>query len=111
MTSTESVEANRVIEALGGPSEAGAKLGISKSAVSQWRKNGVPKTQMKYLRVAHPEIFGGEAVVSPPIPARRATDPAPAPGHGGRQPASPHNILDTVPMRAVVTSLPAEGKA
>ncbi|MBY0237883.1 MAG: helix-turn-helix domain-containing protein [Burkholderiaceae bacterium] len=33
---------------------------------------------------------------------RRATDPASSPGHCGRQPASPHNILDTVPDGALV---------
>jgi DNA-binding transcriptional regulator YdaS (Cro superfamily) len=34
--------------------------------------------------------------------SRRATDPTPEPGRAGRQPASPHNILDTVPEGAVV---------
>lgn len=37
--------------------------------------------------------------------ARRATDPLPAPGHAGRQPPSPSNILDSVPRHSVV--LPA----
>ena len=36
---------------------------------------------------------------------RRATDPLPAPGHAGRQPPSPSNILDSVPRHSVV--LPA----
>lgn len=27
-------------------------------------------------------------------------------GHGGRQPPSPHNILDTVPENAVVSAIP-----
>lgn len=36
---------------------------------------------------------------------RRATDPLPAPGHAGRQPPSPTNILDTIPPHSVV--LPA----
>lgn len=33
---------------------------------------------------------------------RRATDPAPAPGHAGRQPPTTNRILDTVPDRAAV---------
>jgi len=37
-----------------------------------------------------------------PTHTRRATDPTPEPGRAGRQPASPHNILDTVPDGAVV---------
>jgi len=57
MKPSDVAETNRIIAALGGPSKAGRLLGISKSAVSQWRKNGVPKTQLKYLRVAHPQVF------------------------------------------------------
>jgi DNA-binding transcriptional regulator YdaS (Cro superfamily) len=41
---------------------------------------------------------------------RRATDPIPEAGHGGRQPACPHNILDTVPVRAVITPTPTGEK-
>lgn len=33
---------------------------------------------------------------------RRATDPAPPPGHAGRQPPTTNRILDTVPDRAAV---------
>ncbi|MYM31508.1 hypothetical protein GTP58_24550 [Duganella sp. CY15W] len=57
MSSSEAAEANRIIDALGGPSKAALLLGITKSAVCQWRKNGVPKTQLKYLRLAHPQVF------------------------------------------------------
>lgn len=66
MTTTETDEANRVIEALGGPSKLGALLDISKSAVSQWKKNGIPKSQMRYLRNAHPEVFKGSSTPTPP---------------------------------------------
>lgn len=45
---------------------------------------------------------------SPALAARRATDPTPSPGHAGRQPASPHLILDTVPSCAVIV-VGAEG--
>ena len=41
------------------------------------------------------------------VPAnRRATDFQPAAGHPGRQPPSPHNILDTVPEGGVVSAIP-----
>lgn len=33
---------------------------------------------------------------------RRATDPAPPAGHAGRQPPSPHNILDSIPEHGIV---------
>ncbi|MES2262150.1 MAG: hypothetical protein V4724_26820 [Pseudomonadota bacterium] len=44
-------------------------------------------------------------------PHRRATDPTPAPAHGGRQPASPARILDTIPPGAVVAPQSTERKA
>lgn len=40
----------------------------------------------------------------------RATDPTPHTGHGVCQPASPRNILDTAPDRAVITPPPAGDK-
>lgn len=40
-------------------------------------------------------------LVNAPAP-RRATDPALAPGHVGRQPPTTNAILDTVPLRAAV---------
>lgn len=40
-------------------------------------------------------------LVNEPAP-RRATDPAPAPGHAGRQSPTTNGILDTVPDRAAV---------
>lgn len=40
---------------------------------------------------------------APTAPAHhRATDPAPAPGHAGRQPPTTNGILGTVPDRAAV---------
>jgi DNA-binding transcriptional regulator YdaS (Cro superfamily) len=41
--------------------------------------------------------------------SRRATDPTPEPGHAGRQPPSPHNMLDTVPDRAAVIPVAKDG--
>lgn len=91
------VDAIELIEQLGGNAKAASLCEVSPAAVSQWRHNGIPKAQLKFLRVARPDIF--TAVYS------RTTDPLPAPGHAGRQPPSPTNILDTVPTHSVV--LPA----
>ncbi|CAN7739536.1 Cro/CI family transcriptional regulator [Duganella sp. LjRoot269] len=68
MECTEKIDADELIAYLGGPTKAGALLGISKSAVCQWRVNGVPKMQVKYLRLAHPEAFSGsgESATSSP---------------------------------------------
>lgn len=60
---------------------------ITDGAVSQWRNNGIPKAQLRWLRLEKPAIF-----------ERLTTDQ----GHSGRQPPSTNNILDTVPGHSVV---------
>lgn len=49
--------AEEVIEAFGGPTKTAELCEVSKSAVSQWKNNGIPKTQLKFLRASHPEVF------------------------------------------------------
>lgn len=46
-----------IIDALGGTAEVARLCDISSQAVSQWRTNGIPRAQMKYLRVVRPEVF------------------------------------------------------
>lgn len=48
---------NEVIDALGGTSEVARLCEIQPPSVSDWRKYGIPKAQMKFLRLAKPEIF------------------------------------------------------
>ena len=50
-------EALRVIEQLGGNAKAAEFCEVSPAAVSQWRHNGVPKPQRKYLKAVRPELF------------------------------------------------------
>lgn len=108
---------DQIIDALGGTNEVARLCEIQPPSVSDWRHLGVPKARLMFLRLARPDVFlrldGGEPpMVSVPVhdAPRRATDPTPASGHGGRQPPSPHQILDTVLERAVVTPLPPEEK-
>jgi len=54
-----------------------------------------PKLTLHELR---PDTWDAPAAPAP----RRATDPAPALGHAGRQPPTTNCILDTVPDRAAV---------
>jgi len=66
---------------------------------------------LRAINELHRAVFlGGNAPVSPSAILEahsRATDPAPLPGHAGRQPASPHLILDTVPDHAVIVDAPS----
>ena len=84
----------KLIDDLGGPARVAELLGYPKHGgiqrVQNWTTRGIPAK----VRLAHPQLF---QTVN-----RRATDPVPSLGHGGRQPPSPTNILDTVPCGAVV---------
>ena len=82
-------------------------LGVTKGAVSQWKLDGrqVPAKHCPAIEA----LTGGTSrredlrpdLFATPAP-RRATDPAPAPGHAGRQPPTTNCILDTVSDRATV---------
>ena len=67
-------QATSPLEALklahGGNSGIARLLGdISPQAVSQWRTNGIPRAQMKYLRAVRPEVF---ATIGSQLPTRSA---------------------------------------
>ena len=94
------------------------KIGITPVLISQWANElrpVPPERCVEIERATHGHVSRKDLrpkdwhkiwpeLANAPAP-RRATDPAPAPGHAGRQPPSPTNILDTVPRHCVV--LPA----
>lgn len=61
-------EAIDLIEQLGGNAKAADICEVSRAAVSQWRHNGIPKAQLKFLKVVRPDVFTD--------PADPATPPA-----------------------------------
>lgn len=73
---------DEIIDALGGTSKVAQMCDVTDSAVSQWRVNGIPKPQLRFLRLARPEVFA-TLESSNPAPRRRASDSlsvaAPAP--------------------------------
>ncbi|WP_081922480.1 transcriptional regulator [Janthinobacterium sp. RA13] len=106
------------VKARGAQRDLAAKLSITPVLISQWASESRPVPPERCVEIE--QVTGGivrrqdlrpndwhriwpELVVEPA--QRRATDPLPAPGHAGRQPPSPTNILDTVPAHSVV--LPA----
>ncbi|QYG04453.1 helix-turn-helix domain-containing protein [Massilia sp. NP310] len=46
-----------MIQRLGGTTRTAELCEVSAQAVSQWRTKGVPKAQLKFLRLARPELF------------------------------------------------------
>lgn len=91
------------------------KIGITPVLISQWANELRPVPPERCVEIERatdghvsrkdlrpkdwhkiwPELVNASA-------PRRATDPAPAPGHAGRQPPTTNCILDTVPDRAAV---------
>jgi len=66
---------DEIIDALGGTSKVAAIADVTDSAVSQWRVNGIPKHQLKFLRLACPVAFASlDGAVAAQIPRRRAAD-------------------------------------
>ena len=61
------MKSGEYIDKLGGSSAVASICdGITPQAVSQWRKNGIPRAWLRYLKVIKPEVFA-----VPPAPTSR----------------------------------------
>lgn len=49
--------ASEIIDALGGTTKVARFCEIKPPSVSEWRLNGIPKSQLRSLRLAYPEVF------------------------------------------------------
>lgn len=99
---TEKLTPNEIIDALGGTSKVARLCEVQPPSVSEWRRNGIPKAQLRFLRLARPEIFERpQAELTGNDSLQRQ------PERGGRQPSSPKNMLDTVPDGAVIVPTPS----
>ena len=50
-------ESDRIIDALGGTGEVARLCQVGDSAVSQWRRNGIPKPRLMYLQAVRRRAF------------------------------------------------------
>lgn len=48
---------NVIIDALGGTSRVAELCEVRPPSVSDWRKYGIPRARMMFLRIAKPEVF------------------------------------------------------
>lgn len=48
---------NEIIDALGGTFRVAELCEVRPPSVSGWRKNGIPRARMMFLRIAMPNIF------------------------------------------------------
>jgi phage terminase Nu1 subunit (DNA packaging protein) len=51
------MDTNKIIELLGGTAETARICDVSMAAVSQWKIKGIPKTQLRFLKLAKPKAF------------------------------------------------------
>lgn len=86
------VTPDEIIDALGGTSEVARLCEIQPPSVSGWRKLGIPKAQMNFLRLARPAVFA-QLGLAEPVVGRRSTDPEPEPGRAGRAPPSRDRLM------------------
>jgi hypothetical protein len=49
---------SQIIDALGGTSVVAKLCDVEKQAVSNWRKEGIPKARRMYLQAVRPDVFG-----------------------------------------------------
>lgn len=59
---------NTIIDRLGGTSATARLCEVQPPSVSEWRKTGIPKAQLKFLRLARPEVFDADDVGEEPAP-------------------------------------------
>ncbi|MEW9586269.1 Cro/CI family transcriptional regulator [Paraburkholderia sp. DGU8] len=56
-------EASRIIDCLGGTGDVARLFDVDPAAVSQWRRNGIPRARLQLLRLTKPELFAADAPV------------------------------------------------
>lgn len=54
------MDANQIIDALGGTAEVARLCHVKSPSVSEWRQNGIPPARLQYLRLLRPEAFATE---------------------------------------------------
>jgi hypothetical protein len=55
------MDANQIIDSLGGTAETARICDVSMPSVSEWRaKNKIPQARLMYLQLLRPEVFSGE---------------------------------------------------
>jgi len=52
-----SLGAGAIIDAIGGTAAVARICKVNSQAVSQWRRNGIPRARLQLLEVLHPDIF------------------------------------------------------
>lgn len=66
------MDANQIIDALGGTAETARICEVSMPSVSEWRsKNHIPAARLMYLRLLRPDVFVTVSAEKVPIPEEK----------------------------------------
>lgn len=59
------MDANLIIDNLGGTNAVATMCDVKPPSVSEWRRLGIPKSRLMYLRLLRPEVFEEEQDSTP----------------------------------------------
>lgn len=57
-------QATTVVERLGDTAEVARMFEVRMPSVSEWKKSGIPKARMMFIKAVHPEALDGIDVVA-----------------------------------------------
>jgi hypothetical protein len=58
------IEANRIIDAMGGTSKVAEIFSITTGGVSQWRDDGIPDSRMFSIKLLRPDLFDDSKIAA-----------------------------------------------
>lgn len=58
------MDPNKIIDQLGGSLKVAALCDVTVGAVSQWRRAGIPRARLMYLKAVRPDVFQENANAS-----------------------------------------------
>ena len=74
--------ATKIIEALGDTAEVARLFDVRMPSVSDWKKHGIPRARMMYLKVAQTQALEGVDLDAATAPARGEAKDAQEVSHG-----------------------------
>ncbi len=84
------MDANDIIDLLGGTAEVARLCEVRAPSVSGWRRTGIPPARLMYLRAVRPDVFGDGGPVGS---TARATADKDAAGEKGCAIGAPNQTL------------------
>lgn len=58
------MDANEVIDRMGGTTAVAALCKVTPQAVSQWREDGIPPARLMFIKVVRPDLWGNDRTES-----------------------------------------------